>query len=91
MAFVRAHPGATLYHTLQWRDLIRDVFGHRPEYLVAAADGQIRGVLPLFHVTLPMVGAKLILAALRHRLGWRPGRRRRRGAGAGRAGDGGGA
>ncbi len=60
MAFVRAHPGATLYHTLQWRDLIRDVFGHRPEYLVAAADGQIRGVLPLFHVTLPMVGAKLI-------------------------------
>lgn len=60
MAYVRAHPDATLYHTLQWRDLIADVFGHSPTYLVARQAGRLAGVLPLFHVRVPLLGSKLI-------------------------------
>jgi FemAB-related protein (PEP-CTERM system-associated) len=59
-AFVQAHPAATLYHSLAWRDFLVDVFGHRPEYLIAEEDGRTRGVLPLFEVRLPGFGTKLI-------------------------------
>ena len=59
-AFVQTHPDATLYHTLQWRDFIADVFGHTSRYLVAQDGGRIAGVLPLFHIRVPLVGSKLI-------------------------------
>jgi FemAB-related protein (PEP-CTERM system-associated) len=59
-SFVTAHPDATLYHTLPWRDFIVDVFGHTPRYLVAREGDRLAGVLPLFHVRLPVVGSKLI-------------------------------
>jgi FemAB-related protein (PEP-CTERM system-associated) len=59
-AFVRTHPDATLYHTLPWRDFIADVFGHAPRYLVALAGDRLAGVLPLFHIRIPLLGSKLI-------------------------------
>jgi FemAB-related protein (PEP-CTERM system-associated) len=59
-AFVKTHPDATLYHTLQWRDLIADVFGHAPKYLVARQAGRLTGVLPQFYVRVPLIGSKLI-------------------------------
>ena len=59
-AFVRAHPDATLYHTLPWRDFIADVFGHAPRYLAALSGQRIAGVLPLFYIRIPLVGSKLI-------------------------------
>ena len=59
-SFVQSHRDATFYHTLQWRDFIVAVFGHRPLYLAAEQDGAVIGVLPLFRVTLPLAGSKLI-------------------------------
>ena len=58
--FVQSHPDATLYHTTVWRDFITDVFGHTPRYLVARDGDRIAGVLPLFHIRVPLVGSKLI-------------------------------
>jgi FemAB-related protein (PEP-CTERM system-associated) len=58
--FVAAHPDATLYHTLIWRDVIHEVFGHRPLYLVCRTGNQISGVLPLFEIRAPLLGSKLI-------------------------------
>ena len=58
--FVQSHPDATLYHTTVWRDFIADVFGHTPRYLVARDGDRIAGVLPLFHIRVPLVGSKLI-------------------------------
>lgn len=57
---VSTHPDGTLYHTLAWRDIVRDVFGHEPRYLVAEASGRITGGLPLFLVRHPLLGSKLI-------------------------------
>ncbi len=59
-AYVGAHPRGLLYHTAAWRDFIADLFGHRPAYLAAERNGAIAGVLPLFHVRVPLIGSKLI-------------------------------
>jgi len=58
--FVTDYPAANLYHTLLWRDVVRDVFGHHPVYLFAEEAGLIRGILPMFHVRFPLLGSKLI-------------------------------
>jgi FemAB-related protein (PEP-CTERM system-associated) len=59
-SFVETHPDATLYHTLPWRNFIADVFGHAPRYLVAHDGDRLAGILPLFHVRVPVLGSKLI-------------------------------
>ena len=59
-AYVAAHPDATLYHSLPWRDVVHEVFGHQARYLIAARGAEVAGVLPLFLVRVPLLGAKLI-------------------------------
>ena len=49
-AFVDAAPDGTPFHRIAWKRVVEEVFGHTPHYLVAIADGGIRGVLPLFDV-----------------------------------------
>jgi Acetyltransferase (GNAT) domain len=58
--YLAGHPDATLYHTLPWREVIARVFGHRPQYLLAERGGRVVGLLPLFLVRFPGLGAKLI-------------------------------
>lgn len=48
--FVDASPDGTPFHRIAWRRVVEDVFRHRPHYLLAVADGAVRGVLPLFEV-----------------------------------------
>ena len=45
--FVARAPGALLYHSLAYRDLLVEHLGCRQEYLVAREGGEVRGVLPL--------------------------------------------
>lgn len=45
--FVARTPGALVYHSLAYRDLLVDHLGCRYEYLVATDGGDVRGVLPL--------------------------------------------
>jgi FemAB-related protein (PEP-CTERM system-associated) len=59
-AFVAAHPDATFFHRVGWRQAIRRSFGHKTYYLAAERDGAIVGVLPLCHVTSPLFGQSLI-------------------------------
>lgn len=58
--FVGSHPDAVFYHTLAWRDFVQSVFGHKPYYLVCEKGGVITGVLPMFLVSLPLLGSKLV-------------------------------
>jgi hypothetical protein len=58
--FLLSHPPANLYHTPLWRDLLTEVFGHRPLYLAAEIEGSVSGILPLFLVRAPLLGSKLI-------------------------------
>ena len=71
-AFVTSTPNASLYHALEWRDILLRTFGHRSWYLMARERGVVRGVLPLvemksslfghFFVSLPFVDRGGIVA-----------------------------
>jgi hypothetical protein len=45
--FVARAPGALLYHSLAYRDLLLDHLGCEQDYLLAIDGGDVRGVLPL--------------------------------------------
>jgi serine/alanine adding enzyme len=70
--YVEGAPRASLYHALEWREVLRRAFGHRSWYLMAQSDGKTRGVLPLvemksslfghFFVSLPFLDYGGILA-----------------------------
>ena len=47
-AYVNSHPDATIYHTLEWRDIIYNEYKFEPVYLMAKAEGTVVGVLPMF-------------------------------------------
>ena len=49
-AYVLAHDDATLFHTVAWREAVKDAFGHEDVYLAVRRGGRIVGVLPLFLV-----------------------------------------
>ena len=58
--FVLGHPQASGYHTLAWRGVISNVFGHRTFYLmVKDQGGAVRGVLPMVLTKSPMFGCFL--------------------------------
>jgi serine/alanine adding enzyme len=71
-AYVENAPRASLYHRLEWRQIILQTFGHRAHYLIARQRGVVRGVLPMiemqsrlfghFFVSLPFVNYGGILA-----------------------------
>lgn len=46
--FVRSAPGSVHYHLSGWRRVLESTYGNRTAYLMArAADGRIRGILPM--------------------------------------------
>lgn len=46
--YVNYHPYATIYHTLEWRDIIYNEYKFEPVYLTAKTEGRVVGVLPMF-------------------------------------------
>lgn len=62
-AFVAAHPDATFFHRLSWREIAEDVFGHRAHYLAHREGGELAAVLPLVEVRSRLFGHALISTA----------------------------
>jgi len=63
--FIARRPEANLYHTLLWRDVITEVFGHQPIYLLAKRGADVCGVLPMYlihrsRLATRKLGSKLI-------------------------------
>lgn len=58
--YVAAHPRATLFHTLIWRDAVEAAFDHESHYLVARRDGRAVGVFPLGRVASRLAGTILV-------------------------------
>jgi FemAB-related protein (PEP-CTERM system-associated) len=59
-AFVHQHPDATFFHLSAWREVARDVFGHRPHYLTEHRDGAVSAVLPMVEIRSRLFGHALI-------------------------------
>lgn len=58
--FVVDHPHGTVFHTLAWRNAVRNSFRHEVYYLTAIKQRRILGVLPLFLVRGPIIGRMLV-------------------------------
>ena len=58
--YVDNHPAATLFHTLLWRDVIRDGFGHRACHAGAWRGERLVGVFPLMSVSSRLAGTILV-------------------------------
>ncbi len=58
-AFVEDAPTATICHHFTWQSVIQAAYGHKPFYLLAREEGQVRGVLPLILVKSRLFGASL--------------------------------
>src|SRR6266853_1757244 len=65
--YVLHHPQGTLFHLTAWQRVIARSFGYKPLYLVAVEGMDIRGVLPLFMVSNPLMGRTLISTPFRPR------------------------
>lgn len=49
--FVKSHKNATVFHTIEWKKVLEDTFGYKPEYLmVEDLEGRIVGISPAFSV-----------------------------------------
>src|SRR5947209_1677397 len=58
--YVARSPRSSIYHSLQWRDIISHSFGHTPRYLMADDAGVVSGVLPLFEMRSLLFGHFLV-------------------------------
>lgn len=49
--FVKVHKNATIFHTVEWKKVLEETFGCKPEYLVVKnSEGKLVGVSPAFSV-----------------------------------------
>ena len=58
--YVTGHADGTIFHTLGWRDAVKDAFAHEDVYLLALRDNRVVGVLPLFMVASRIAGRMLV-------------------------------
>ena len=59
-AYVLKHPNSTFFHQIGWRNVVQETYKHKPIYLVAKEDGNIKGILPLFLMKSVVFGTKLV-------------------------------
>ena len=59
-AYVYNSNSSTFYHQIGWRNVVEKTYKHKPIYLVAKEEGEIRGVLPLFLMKSIFFGKKLV-------------------------------
>jgi FemAB-related protein (PEP-CTERM system-associated) len=65
-AFVEQHPEASVYHTTEWQQVIRETYGYLPHHVTAENAGRITGVLPLFEVHSLISGRHLTAIPFSH-------------------------
>lgn len=61
-AYVAAHPLGSAFHRPAWSRAVEQGCGQTAHYLVAGADGAIRGLLPLTEMHSPLFGRALVSA-----------------------------
>lgn len=58
--YVDGHSQSTFFHTLIWRDAVKEAFDHENRYLIARRYDQVVGVLPLTLVSSRLAGVILV-------------------------------
>lgn len=58
--YVGEHAQATLFHELEWLEVLERTFSHRPRYLLAEDGEEVRGVLPLVAIKSMFFGRSAV-------------------------------
>jgi FemAB-related protein (PEP-CTERM system-associated) len=64
--FIDTNSESSLYHTLEWRDVIQNTYGYKPYYLIARDAGSIKGAMPLFQVNSLINGKHMVSLPFSH-------------------------
>lgn len=59
-SYVHNSISSTFYHQIGWRNVVEKTYKHKPIYLIAKEEGEIKGVLPLFLMRSMIFGKKLV-------------------------------
>lgn len=59
-AHVNRSPTASIYHQFGWKSVIEGTYGHKPYYLTAKENGEIKGILPIFLISSRMSGRVMV-------------------------------
>lgn len=59
-SYVLKSDQSTFYHQLGWRNVVEKTYKHKPIYLIAKEESEIKGVLPLFLMKCMFFGKKLV-------------------------------
>ena len=59
-AYVYNSNSSTFYHQIGWRNVVEKTYKHKPRYLIAKEEGEMKGVLPLFLMKSMIFGKKLV-------------------------------
>jgi GNAT acetyltransferase-like protein len=58
--FLRTDPDASIFHRLEWHQVIEATYGHRVHYWAAWLHGDIVGAFPVVAVRHPVLGTKML-------------------------------
>ena len=64
--YISTNSSASIYHTLQWHEVIKEVYEYKPLYLLALESGKIVGALPMFLVETLIGGRRLVSLPFSH-------------------------
>jgi len=59
-SYVLKSSTSTFYHQIGWRNVVEKTYKHKPIYLIAKENSEIKGVLPLFLMRSLIFGKKLV-------------------------------
>lgn len=59
-AFLEKSGNSTIYHLPGWKPVVEETFRHPFHYMVAEAEGEVRGVLPLVHIRSRLFGNYMV-------------------------------
>ncbi|HHT9154164.1 MAG TPA: GNAT family N-acetyltransferase, partial [Candidatus Hypogeohydataceae bacterium YC40] len=59
-SYVSNSPSGSVFHLYNWKDIIRESYGHNSYYLSAKENGHIAGIFPLYLMEIPFLGSSLI-------------------------------
>lgn len=62
--FVKEHPKSSLYHTLEWKNILEATFGYKARFLVAESGAGIIDILPLYMVSILGLWKKFVCIPL---------------------------
>src|SRR4030042_6627369 len=64
--FVQTMDNSSIYHTLDWKEIIQDSYGFKPLYIIAKEKEAIVGSLSLFEVNSFFRGQRLVCIPFSH-------------------------